>query len=140
MCRCCVLTLLILLCSCREKKAFKEIRINKNILKEIKSDRKISKKPNVYIISLFSLKAENICEIVRYKESPKSTNFIGCQLFENDTIFLYTDKKNNYLNCYVLSGKTINVNKKQFAIEDRQKVGYYKMDTLNCKITKFVLK
>ena len=133
-----IIACLLLLFSCKEKTTFEEILLNENILKEIKSDQAVSRKPAVYIVSLFTDKKENICEIVKYQESPTSTNFVGYQLLENDTIFLYTDKKNKYLNCYTLSGKTTNVNKRQFAIENRHEIGYYKIDTLNCSITSFI--
>jgi hypothetical protein len=133
-----IIAILLLLFSCREKKTFEEIFLNENILKEIKSDQAVSRKPSVYIVSLYTDKKENICEIVKYQESPTSTNFVGCQLLANDTILLYTDKKNKYLNCYTLSGKTINLNKKHFAIENKHEIGYYKIDTLNCSMTKFI--
>ncbi|WP_326981649.1 hypothetical protein VUJ46_15570 [Chryseobacterium sp. MYb264] len=133
-----VVVTLLMLFSCKEKNVFKEINLNENILKEIKSDSKTSKKTSVYIVSLFTDKEENICEIVKYQESPTSTNFVGCQFLQKDTIFLYTDKKNKYSDCYVLSGKTISLNKKQFAIENRKEIGYYKIDTLNCSMAKFI--
>ncbi|WES98786.1 hypothetical protein P2W68_04050 [Chryseobacterium arthrosphaerae] len=132
-----ILIILNILISCKEKVTFKEIILNENILKEIKLDHKVSDTPNVYIVSLFTDNQENICEIVKHQESPTSTNFVGFQVLEKDTIFLYTDKKYKYQNCYSLSGKTINLNKKQFAIENRNEIGYYKIDTITCSIRKF---
>ena len=129
----------LLIFSCKEKNSFKEISINENILKEIKADINISKESGVYTISLFTDKGENICEIIRYKETPTSTNFIGCQLLKNDTVLLYADKKSKFLKCYKLSNKYIHINKKQFAIRDKKEIGYYKLDTLNCSMKKFKL-
>jgi len=129
----------LLIISCKEKNSFKEISINENILKEIKEDTDISKGSGVYIISLFTDKGKNICEITRYKETPTSTNFIGCQLLKKDTVLLYVDKKSKFLKCYKLSNKHIKINKKQFAIRDKKEIGYYKLDTLNCLIKKFKL-
>lgn len=133
-----IIVVLLLLSSCKEKRAFKEIHLNEDILEKIKSDKAVSREPAVYIVSLFTDKDENICEIVKYQESPISKNFIGCQILKNDTILLYTDKKNKYQSCYTLSGKTIDLNKKQFAIEDTREIEYYKIDTLNCLMIKFI--
>lgn len=133
-----VIIILVIFFSCKEKTYYKEVNLNESILKEIKHDRKVSKKPRVYIVSLFTDKGENICEIVKYQESPTSTNFVGCQFLEKDTIFLFTDKKGKYLNCYSLSSKTIQLNKKQFAIENRNEIGYYKIDTINCSMVRVI--
>ncbi|MFY1046777.1 hypothetical protein [Chryseobacterium sp. GP-SGM7] len=127
----------LLIFSCKEKNSFEEISINENIIKEIKADKKSSKEPRVYIVSLFTDKGENICEIIRYKEVSTSTNFIGCQLLESDTILLYVDKKNKFSDCYKLSNRYMHFNKKQFVIRDKKEIGYYKLDTLNCSMKKF---
>jgi len=120
--------------SCKEKRSIKAITINKNIIDKLQKN-KAPKEGAVYIISLFTDNNKNLCEIVKCKESPTSMNFVGCQLLDNDTIFLYIDKKNKYLNCYKPSNKIIKFNKKQFTLEQKKEIKYYILDTLNCLIT-----
>lgn len=120
--------------SCKEKREFKEIIIDENIIDEIRRDDKPSANKNVYVVSLFTNEGKNICEITKGQSSPSSNNFVGCQLSENDTIFLYIDKKNKFQNCYDLSGKTIRIDKKQFMNEQKREIRYYIIDTLNCKL------
>ncbi|AZA77000.1 hypothetical protein EG347_05490 [Chryseobacterium sp. G0186] len=120
--------------SCEKKNNFKEIVINENIINTLQRDNTISKNGAVYVISLFTDNGINTCEIVKRKESPTSINFVGCQIVESDTIFLYTDKKNKYLNCYKPSRKIIRLNKKQFTSEQRKEIKYYTLDTLNCSV------
>lgn len=131
---CILITSTILFFSCKEKREFKEIIINENILHKIRGDHKPSANKNVYVISLFTNEEKNICEIANGHDLPSSNNFVGCQLLKNDTIFLYIDKKKKFQNCYNLSGKTIRVNKKQFANEQKRDIRYYMIDTLNCKL------
>ncbi|WP_131707607.1 hypothetical protein [Chryseobacterium angstadtii] len=105
------------------------------MIDELQRDNKRSKVGAVYVISLFTDNNKSLCEIVKCKESPTSMNFVGCQLLDNDTIFLYIDKKNKYLNCYEPLNKVIKFNKKQFILEQKKEVKYYMLDTLNCSIT-----
>ncbi|ODM53490.1 hypothetical protein BFF93_11835 [Elizabethkingia meningoseptica] len=134
----CLIIFLLPFFSCKEKNRFKEIYVNENILNEIQKYRNNSKQKGIYVISLFTDKDENICEIVRYKEPPTSINFVGCQLRNSDTIFLYTDKKNKFLSCYRFSGRDLYTNKKQFVNREPKEVRYYKLDTLNCLMTKII--
>lgn len=119
--------------SCKEKRSINAITINKNIIGKLQRDR-TAKKGAVYVTSLFTDNSKNMCEIVKCKESPTSINFVGCQLLDNDTIFLYVDKKNKYLSCYKPSNTIIKFNKKQFTLEQKKEIKYYILDTLNCLI------
>lgn len=126
--------ILLVFFSCKEKRSITAITINKNIINELQRDSKASKDGAVYVISLFTDNDKNLCEIVKCKESPTSMNFVGCQLLDNDTIFLYVDKKNKYLNCYESSNKMVKFNKKQFVLEQKKEIKYYILDTLSCSM------
>lgn len=129
----CLIFFLIIF-SCKEKNSFKELSINENILKEIKTDRKESKKPGVYIVSLFTDHGNNICEIVKYQEVLVATNFKGCQILDKDTIFLYTDKEKSFSKCYKFMNNKISFNKREPIPGNKKEIGYYRLDTLNCSI------
>lgn len=130
-----IVSSLLLLFSCNEKSTYREIALNKSILKEIKDERINSKKAGVYIVSLFIDKGENFCEIVRFNEVLAASNFKGCQILEKDTIFLYTEN-NKFSNCYKFLDRKISFVKREPIIGSKEIVGYYKVDSLNCRILK----
>ncbi|ASK32360.1 hypothetical protein CEY12_20730 [Chryseobacterium sp. T16E-39] len=128
---------LLLLVSCKEKISFQEISLPHNIIKEIEKESISSKESGVYIVSLFTDNEKNICEIVKYKEVLPALNFKGCQIINKDTIFLFTDKKNNFSNCYRFENRKIHFDKREPIIGNKKIIGYYNVDTLNCKIIKY---
>lgn len=130
-----IVSSLLVLFSCKGKSTYREIALNKSILNEIKDDRITSKKAGVYIVSLFIDKGENVCEIVRFNEVLTASNFKGCQILDKDTIFLYTDN-NKFSNCYKFSDQMISFVKREPIIGNKKIVGYYKVDSLNCRILK----
>lgn len=126
----------LLILSCKEKISLKEVILHENIIKEIEKNRNSSNKPGVYIVSLFKDKNKNICEIVKYKEALPVSNFGGCQIINRDTIFLYTN--NNFSKCYRLLNRKIYFEKREPILGNKKEIGYYIIDTVNCRLTKFI--
>ncbi|ROH98152.1 hypothetical protein [Chryseobacterium daecheongense] len=134
MCKYYIIIFLLFL-SCKEKISFREISLHDNIIEKIKNETNFSKQSGVYIVSLFTDEGKNVCEIVKYKEVLPASNFKGCQIIDRDTIFLFTD--NSFSNCYKLLNRKIYFNKREPIPGNKKEIGYYEIDTLNCKMTKF---